>query len=129
MPLPGLKQSVCCAEFIAVVRALEECQPYEQRSCKRSYQDFAMKVYHFWTPVLPQLRERPEEQRRVKLPIDPPVPPPAAPARVSDTDAPFQLGKHQRVVKHANFLQCLDCNRKAGKVKVTKPLANTTLPT
>eukprot|EP00971_Amphidinium_carterae_P157806 3128187-Amphidinium_carterae.1 len=33
---------------------------------------------------------------------------PAAPARVPATDAPFQLAKHKRVVKHADFLQCLD---------------------
>eukprot|EP00971_Amphidinium_carterae_P106551 2110488-Amphidinium_carterae.1 len=36
-----------------------------------------------------------------------------------DTDAPFQLGEHQHVVKHASFLQCLDCNRQAGRVKAT----------
>eukprot|EP00971_Amphidinium_carterae_P047818 941628-Amphidinium_carterae.1 len=39
-------------------------------------QDFAMKVYHFWRLVGPQLRERPEEQPRDKLPAEPPVPPP-----------------------------------------------------
>eukprot|EP00971_Amphidinium_carterae_P334907 6470453-Amphidinium_carterae.1 len=76
-----------------------------------------MKVYHFWRLVGPQLRERPEEQPRVKLPAETPVPPPAAPARVPDTEAPFQLGERQHVVKHANFLQCLDCNRQAGKVQ------------
>eukprot|EP00971_Amphidinium_carterae_P182817 3627846-Amphidinium_carterae.1 len=82
-----------------------------------------MKVYHFWRLVRTQLRDRPEEQPRVKLPIEPPVPPPAAPARVPDTAAPFQLGEHQprdqRAVKHASRLQCLDCNRQAGKVKAT----------
>eukprot|EP00971_Amphidinium_carterae_P267808 5313340-Amphidinium_carterae.1 len=29
LPFPGLRQSVCRAEFLAVVRALEECQPHE----------------------------------------------------------------------------------------------------
>eukprot|EP00971_Amphidinium_carterae_P205751 4083169-Amphidinium_carterae.1 len=29
LPLPGLKQSVYRAEFLALVRALEECQPHE----------------------------------------------------------------------------------------------------
>eukprot|EP00971_Amphidinium_carterae_P127900 2533210-Amphidinium_carterae.1 len=34
-PLPGIKQSVYRAEFLAVVRALEECQPHEVVSdCK-----------------------------------------------------------------------------------------------
>eukprot|EP00971_Amphidinium_carterae_P031044 611017-Amphidinium_carterae.1 len=77
-----------------------------------------MKVYHFWRLVGPMLCERPEEPR-AKLPAEPPVPPPAVPARVPATDAPFQLGEHKRVVKHADFLQCLDCNRQAGKVKTT----------
>eukprot|EP00971_Amphidinium_carterae_P178785 3546293-Amphidinium_carterae.1 len=80
-----------------------------------TWQDFAMKVYHFWRLVGPQLRDRPEEQPRVKLRANPPVPAPAAPARAPDTDAPFQLGEHLRVVKHANLLQCLDCNPQAGK--------------
>eukprot|EP00971_Amphidinium_carterae_P305745 6076234-Amphidinium_carterae.1 len=70
--------------------------------------DFAMKVCHFWRHVGPQLREKPKEQPRARLPAEPPVPPPAAPARVPATDAPFQLGEHKRVVKHADFLQCLD---------------------
>eukprot|EP00971_Amphidinium_carterae_P257363 5109172-Amphidinium_carterae.1 len=78
-----------------------------------------MKVYHFWRLVGPQLRERPEEQPRAKLPAEPLVPPPAAPAKVPDTDAPFQLGEHKHVVKHAAFLQRLDCNRQAVKVKAT----------
>eukprot|EP00971_Amphidinium_carterae_P296680 5893727-Amphidinium_carterae.1 len=35
LPLRGLKRSVCRAEFFAVVRALEECQPHETVSdCK-----------------------------------------------------------------------------------------------
>eukprot|EP00971_Amphidinium_carterae_P128040 2536286-Amphidinium_carterae.2 len=41
--------------------------------------------------VYPRLRERLEEQPHVKLPTEQPAPPPAAPARVADTDAPFQL--------------------------------------
>eukprot|EP00971_Amphidinium_carterae_P304717 6055269-Amphidinium_carterae.1 len=78
-----------------------------------------MKVYHFWRLVGPQLRDRPEE-----LPAEPPAPPVVTP-RVPDTDAPFQLGEHQRVVKHASFLQCLDCTWQAGRVKLR---ASTTLP-
>eukprot|EP00971_Amphidinium_carterae_P283226 5622914-Amphidinium_carterae.1 len=35
LPLPGLKQSVYRAEFLAVVRALEECHPHDVVShCK-----------------------------------------------------------------------------------------------
>eukprot|EP00971_Amphidinium_carterae_P291453 5786107-Amphidinium_carterae.2 len=60
-----------------------------------------MKAYHFWRLVGPQLRERPEEQPRARLPAEPPVPTPVAPAQVLASDAPFQLGEHQRVVKHA----------------------------
>eukprot|EP00971_Amphidinium_carterae_P023273 459232-Amphidinium_carterae.1 len=32
-------------------------------------------------------------------------------------EAPFQLTQHLRVVRHADFLQCLDCTRQTGKVK------------
>eukprot|EP00971_Amphidinium_carterae_P326911 6458002-Amphidinium_carterae.1 len=32
-------------------------------------------------------------------------------------EAPFQLGQHLRVVRHADFLQCMDCNRQTGKVR------------
>eukprot|EP00971_Amphidinium_carterae_P181289 3596469-Amphidinium_carterae.1 len=81
-----------------------------------------MKVYHFWRLVGPQLRERPEEQPRVKLPAEPnhqSLPLLLQSGCQIDTDVPFQLGEHQRVVKHASFLQCLDCNRQAGKVKAT----------
>eukprot|EP00971_Amphidinium_carterae_P220165 4370753-Amphidinium_carterae.2 len=74
----------------------------EPDSVWSAWQDFAMKVYHLWRLVGPQLRERPEEQPRVKLPAEPLAPPPVAPAREPDTDAPFQLGAHQRVVKHAS---------------------------
>eukprot|EP00971_Amphidinium_carterae_P072386 1431947-Amphidinium_carterae.1 len=84
-----------------------------------TWQDLAMKVHHFRRLVGPQLHERPEEQPIAKLPAEPPIPLPAIPARVPATDAPFQLGEHQRVVKHADFLQCLDCNRQAGKIKAT----------
>eukprot|EP00971_Amphidinium_carterae_P127810 2531856-Amphidinium_carterae.1 len=70
-----------------------------------------MKVYHFWRLVGPQLRVR------ARLPAEPSVPRPAAPVRVPATDAPFQLGDRKRVEKHADFLQCLDCNRQAGTVK------------
>eukprot|EP00971_Amphidinium_carterae_P202484 4017731-Amphidinium_carterae.1 len=98
---------------------MEQHGPLEPDPVWLSWQDFAMKVYHFWRLVGPQLRDRPEEQPRVKLPTEPPAPPPAASARVPDTDAPFQLGQHRRVVKHASFLQCLDCNRQAGRVKAT----------
>eukprot|EP00971_Amphidinium_carterae_P268904 5334857-Amphidinium_carterae.5 len=84
-----------------------------------TWEDFAMKVYHFWRLVGPQLREQPEEQPRARFPAELAAPPPAAPAVVPASDAPFQLQKHQRVVKHAAFLQCQDCNRQAGRVKAT----------
>eukprot|EP00971_Amphidinium_carterae_P348996 6490784-Amphidinium_carterae.2 len=94
----------------------EQHGPLEPDPVSLSWQDFAMKVYHIWRLVGPQLRDRPKEQPRVKLPTEPSAPPPAAPARVPDTDAPFQLGQHQRAVKHGRFLQCLDCNRQAGRM-------------
>eukprot|EP00971_Amphidinium_carterae_P078878 1560642-Amphidinium_carterae.2 len=137
LPLPGLRRSVYRAEFIAVVRALEECQPHEvvsdckgvvkaiqalqagRRTPKGRNRDVELRAMKALLPgqrirwmkahlkqadvdsgrvtaddfqgnqqagllVIqgPQLRERPEEQLRVKLPAEPPVPPPAAPARV-----------------------------------------------
>eukprot|EP00971_Amphidinium_carterae_P079936 1581489-Amphidinium_carterae.1 len=101
LPIPGLRQSAYRAEFLAVVRELEECQPHEVvsdwKGVVKAVQDYAMKVYLFWPLVGPQLRDRPEEQPRVKLPTERLAPPPAAPARLPDTDAPFQLGAHQRV--------------------------------
>eukprot|EP00971_Amphidinium_carterae_P145912 2892046-Amphidinium_carterae.3 len=115
LPLPGLKQSVYRAEFLAVVRALEERQPHSVLSdCNQqadvlanqgtaqhdpldpdatwlTWADFATKVYHFWRLVGPQLRERPEEEPRARLPAEPAVEPPAAPRRVQDlSEAPFQ---------------------------------------
>eukprot|EP00971_Amphidinium_carterae_P078880 1560643-Amphidinium_carterae.2 len=65
--------------------------------------------------VGPQLHERPEEQPRVKLQAELPVPPPVAPAKVPTTDAPSQLGEHKRAVKHATFLQCLDLQPARGE--------------
>eukprot|EP00971_Amphidinium_carterae_P220238 4372253-Amphidinium_carterae.1 len=41
--------------------------PLEPDPVWLTWQDFAMKVYHFWRLVGPQLRERPEEQPSVKL--------------------------------------------------------------
>eukprot|EP00971_Amphidinium_carterae_P108658 2151266-Amphidinium_carterae.1 len=38
--------------------------------------------------------------------------------RMVDPEAPFQLGQHLRVWRHADVLQCLDCTRQTGKVKV-----------
>eukprot|EP00971_Amphidinium_carterae_P013828 272439-Amphidinium_carterae.1 len=41
-----------------------------------AWEAFAMKVYHLWRLVGPQLRERPEEQPRARLPAEPTVSPP-----------------------------------------------------
>eukprot|EP00971_Amphidinium_carterae_P338254 6475500-Amphidinium_carterae.1 len=71
---------------------MEQHGPLEPDPVWLAWQDFAMKVCNFWRLVGPQLRDKPEEQLRVKLPTEPPAPPPAAPVRVPDTDAPFQLG-------------------------------------
>eukprot|EP00971_Amphidinium_carterae_P233592 4635715-Amphidinium_carterae.1 len=32
-------------------------------------------------------------------------------------EASFQLGPHLRVVRHEDFLQCLECTRITGKVR------------
>eukprot|EP00971_Amphidinium_carterae_P151802 3008835-Amphidinium_carterae.1 len=37
-------------------------------------------------------------------------------------EAPVQLGQHLRVVRHAAFLQCLDCGRQTGNVKGCRKL-------
>eukprot|EP00971_Amphidinium_carterae_P125782 2491742-Amphidinium_carterae.1 len=39
------------------------------------FASFAMKVYQFWRFVGPQLRGRPKEPPRARLPAEPPVPP------------------------------------------------------
>eukprot|EP00971_Amphidinium_carterae_P253770 5037781-Amphidinium_carterae.4 len=77
-----------------------------------TWADFANEVCHFWRQVGPQLRERPEAEPRARLQAEPAVKPPAAQQSAQPlSGAPFQLGAHQRVVKHEAFLQCLDCNR------------------
>eukprot|EP00971_Amphidinium_carterae_P285532 5669210-Amphidinium_carterae.1 len=82
-----------------------------------TWADLAMKMYHFWRLVGPQLRERPEDEPRARFPAELAIKPPATQPSVQDlSDAPIQLGAHQRVVKHEAFLQCLDCNRQTGKV-------------
>eukprot|EP00971_Amphidinium_carterae_P094366 1868292-Amphidinium_carterae.1 len=70
-----------------------------------------MKVYRWLDPSLENdQKSNPEPKTQSPL---------AAPARVPVTDAPFRLGEHKRVVKHADFLQRLDCSRQAGNVKAT----------
>eukprot|EP00971_Amphidinium_carterae_P208937 4145054-Amphidinium_carterae.4 len=155
------------ADFLAVVRALEEYQPHEvvsdckgvvkalqalqtgRRQPKECNRDLEQRALNALLPkqrfrwikahlkqadvdcgritaddfrgnqLGPQLRERPEAEPRARLPAEPAVEPPVAQPRAQDPDAPFQLGAHQRVVKHEAFLQCLDCNRHAGRVKAT----------
>eukprot|EP00971_Amphidinium_carterae_P206189 4091751-Amphidinium_carterae.1 len=59
--------------------------------------DFANKVFHFWRLVGPRLRERPEEEPRVKLPRQPAEVEPEVPVRgMVYPEAPFQLGQHLR---------------------------------
>eukprot|EP00971_Amphidinium_carterae_P330180 6463058-Amphidinium_carterae.1 len=51
------------------------------------------------------------------MPREPVVEPPEVPLRgMVFPEAPFQLGQHLRVVRHADFLQCLNCTRQTGKV-------------
>eukprot|EP00971_Amphidinium_carterae_P222859 4422571-Amphidinium_carterae.2 len=69
----------------------EQHGPLEPDPVWLTWQDVATKVYNFWRLVGPQLRDRPEEQPRVKFPTEQPAPPPAVPARVPDTDAPFEV--------------------------------------
>eukprot|EP00971_Amphidinium_carterae_P135922 2693251-Amphidinium_carterae.1 len=51
LPLPGLKQSVYRAEFLAVVRALEECHPHEVVSdCKGRNRDLEQRALNALLP-------------------------------------------------------------------------------
>eukprot|EP00971_Amphidinium_carterae_P105755 2094397-Amphidinium_carterae.1 len=44
--------------------------PLEPDAHWLSWADFANKVYHIWRLDGPQLRERPEDERRVRLPVE-----------------------------------------------------------
>eukprot|EP00971_Amphidinium_carterae_P072112 1426266-Amphidinium_carterae.1 len=64
-------------------------------------------VRHFWL----KLRIRLENWPRVRLPVLVEVVP------VMETNlpaAPFEVGPHRRVVEHATYAMCLDCNRHMG---------------
>eukprot|EP00971_Amphidinium_carterae_P267236 5301162-Amphidinium_carterae.2 len=102
---------------MAIVLANEgfaEHGPLEPEETWVRWTDFANKVFHFWRLVGPRLRDEP----RIRLPREPVVEEPENPLRgMVFPEAPFQLGQHLRVVRHADFLQCLDCNRQTGKVK------------
>eukprot|EP00971_Amphidinium_carterae_P029094 572117-Amphidinium_carterae.2 len=62
------------------------------------------KVVHFWRLEGPQLPERPEDEPRVKLPAELAVEAPEVPVKLlkgqAFPEAPFQIGPHQRVVRH-----------------------------
>eukprot|EP00971_Amphidinium_carterae_P196069 3890536-Amphidinium_carterae.1 len=137
--LPGIKQSVYRAELHAVARALEECSPHEVVSdCKgvvkavqalqtgrrqpkgrnRDLELTVKNVFHFWRLVGPNLRERPDDEPRVRLPRHPAEEDPEVPVRgMVYPEAQFRLGSHLRVVRHEDFLQCLECTRITGKVR------------
>eukprot|EP00971_Amphidinium_carterae_P329168 6461467-Amphidinium_carterae.1 len=90
--------------------------PLEPDATWLRWADFANKVFHFWRLVGPKLRERPDEEPRIRLPREPVLEPPEVPLHgMVFPEAPFQLGQHLRVVRHADFLQCLDCTRQTGK--------------
>eukprot|EP00971_Amphidinium_carterae_P044488 874893-Amphidinium_carterae.3 len=66
--------------------------------------DFVNKVHHFWRLVGPQLRERPDDEPRTRLPAEPAVEAPAVSGTEQDlSEAPFQVGTHPRVVRHEAF--------------------------
>eukprot|EP00971_Amphidinium_carterae_P033194 653553-Amphidinium_carterae.1 len=74
--------------------------------------DVLANVCNFWRLVGPQLRERPEDEPRTRLPAEPAVTTPENP--VSE-----QALSEARVVRHEAeaFLHCVDCGRQTGKVK------------
>eukprot|EP00971_Amphidinium_carterae_P118267 2342994-Amphidinium_carterae.1 len=62
-----------------------------------SWADFANKVFHFWRLVGPNLRERPDEGPRARLPRQPAEEEPEVPVRgMVYPEAPFRLGPHLR---------------------------------
>eukprot|EP00971_Amphidinium_carterae_P259269 5144569-Amphidinium_carterae.1 len=72
--------------------------------------------------------KRPDSEPRVGLPAEVPAENPADSGIVGMVfpEAPFQLGPHSRVARHAAFLQCLKCGREKG-VELLLPQA-TKLP-
>eukprot|EP00971_Amphidinium_carterae_P282607 5610447-Amphidinium_carterae.1 len=64
--------------------------------------DFANNVFHFWRLVGPRLRERPDDEPRVKLPREPVA------------EEPEILSVEMCFRKHHS---CLACTRQTGKVK------------
>eukprot|EP00971_Amphidinium_carterae_P316617 6293720-Amphidinium_carterae.4 len=52
-----------CKEHVALrIQGTAQHGPLEPDLVWLTWRDFAMKVYHFWRLVGPQLRERPKEQ-------------------------------------------------------------------
>eukprot|EP00971_Amphidinium_carterae_P247924 4923033-Amphidinium_carterae.1 len=92
--------------------------------------DFVNKVFHFWHLVGPQRRERPKDEPRVKLPVEPvvAVEGPEVPIKGQVLPgAPFQIGPHQRanrqsegrVQRYFAYLNRQDCRKlKKKNVKV-----------
>eukprot|EP00971_Amphidinium_carterae_P265628 5269884-Amphidinium_carterae.1 len=80
-----------------------EHAPLESTTSWVYWADFANKVFHFWRLVGPLLRERLDTAPRVRLPPELP----------EVTRAPFLVGHHHSIVRHATYLQRLDCGRQA----------------
>eukprot|EP00971_Amphidinium_carterae_P119659 2370693-Amphidinium_carterae.1 len=80
--------------------------PLEPNANWLSWADFANRVYHFWRLVGPQLRERPDNEPRVRLPAEEVMETPAVgPKGMVFPEAPFQIGPDQRVVRRAAMSQ------------------------
>eukprot|EP00971_Amphidinium_carterae_P166768 3304713-Amphidinium_carterae.2 len=77
-----------------------------------------MALWNQMLPGLDGLTLRTRYEPRVKLLAEPAVEAPEVPIKGQVVpEAPFQIGPHQRVVRHETFIQCLDCGRQTGKVK------------
>eukprot|EP00971_Amphidinium_carterae_P135592 2686480-Amphidinium_carterae.1 len=65
----------------------------------------------------PRLREQPDSEPRVRLAAEALAEDPTYTGIVGIVypEAPFQLGLHLHVVRHAAFLHCLECRRQTGK--------------
>eukprot|EP00971_Amphidinium_carterae_P318865 6338410-Amphidinium_carterae.1 len=116
LPLPGIKQSVYRAEFL-----LKSANRMKLSVIAKGWLPTKTRMLWVVARLPPTII-----MAMVKL-MKPRVSVPAE-TLVEETDigivgmvfpeASFQLGPHQRVVRHAAFLQCLDCGRQTRKVKV-----------
>eukprot|EP00971_Amphidinium_carterae_P010932 215807-Amphidinium_carterae.2 len=88
------------------------CEPSEEW---KQWGSVCQAARNVWLSVGSKLRNRPERWPRVRLPAPEPVPDLVVPVEVTNLlVAPFVVWPPQRVVEHATYAICLDCNSNVG---------------